>query len=62
MAAKRIALTIDFKRKLLDEVDKGRKKDICDDYSIAKTTLNTIIKNRAKLEDLDDIVPTRKRA
>ena len=63
MAAKRKALTIDFKRKLLDEVDKGRKKkDICDEYSIAKTTLSTIIKNRAKLEDLDDIVPTRKRA
>ena len=63
MAAKlkRKAYSIDFKLKLLAEVDKGRKKqDICRKFGIPKSSLSTILKDRSKL-DLD-LAPTRKRA
>ena len=38
-----MVLFINLKPNLLDEMDKGRKeKGICDECSVAKTTLNTI--------------------
>ena len=61
MAAKlkRKAYSIDFKLKLLAEVDKGRKKqDICREFGLPKSSLSTILKDRSKL----DLAPTRKRA
>ena len=63
MAAKlkRKAYSIDFKLKLLAEVDKGRKKqDICREFGLPKSSLSTILKDRSKL-DLD-LAPTRKSA
>ena len=63
MAAKlkRKAYSIDFKLKLLAEVDKGRKKqDICREFGLPKSSLSTILKDRSKL-DLD-LAPTRKHA
>ena len=39
-----MAVFIILKPKLLDEVDKGRKeKGICDEFSVEKSTLSTII-------------------
>ena len=58
----RKSLSIEVKKRLLEEVDKGKKKlDICKDYGIAKSTLSTIIKIRKKLECLEDVAPERKR-
>ena len=63
MANKRKSLSIEFKKKLLEEVDKGKsKKDICADFDVVKSTLSTIIKNRASIENLEDVDPARKRA
>ena len=46
MANKRKSLSIEFKKKLLEEVDKGKsKKDICAEFDVVKSTLSTIIKN-----------------
>ena len=59
----RKSLSIEVKKRLLEEVDKGKKKlDICRDYGIAKSTLSTILKSRKKLECLEDVAPERKRA
>ena len=47
--------------KVLQEVDKNRKeKDICEEFGIAKSTLSTFIKDREKLQDLNDVAPIRK--
>ena len=62
MASKRQSYSIEFKLKVLQEVDKNRKKkDICEEFGIAKSTLSTFIKDRDKLQDLNDVAPTRKR-
>ena len=61
MASKRQSYSIEFKMKVLQEVDKNRKKkDICEEFGIAKSTLSTFIKDREKLQDLNDVAPTRK--
>ena len=63
MASKRQSYSIEFKLKVLQEVDKNRKKkDICEEFGIAKSTLSTFINYREKLQDLNDVAPTRKRA
>ena len=56
--------TLEFKLKVLDEVDKKRKKaDICLQFSLPKSTLSTFISQRSKLEELQlDAGPKRKRA
>lgn len=64
MTDSRKVLTLSMKRKILAEVDKGRKKtEICEEYSIAKSTLSTYIKDRSKIEDTTSTnEPKRKRA
>ena len=63
MANKRKSLSIEFKKKLLEEVDKGKsKKDICAEFDVVKSTLSTIIKNRTSIKNLEDVDPARKRA
>ena len=61
LKAKRKSLTVEKKLKLLIEVDKGRKKkDICVEFGILKTTLSTIQKNRAQYE-CTDLAPSGKK-
>ena len=55
-------LTLETKKKILAEVDKGRKKtDICTEFNIPKSTLSTYIKNRDKIEQATSSQPDRKR-
>ena len=54
--------TLEFKLKVLDEVDKKRK-NICLQFSLPKSTLSTFISQRSKLEELQLYAgPKRKRA
>ena len=60
---RRESYTLEFKLKVLEEVDKKRKKaDICSQlFSLAKSTLSTFISQRSKLEELQhDAGPKRK--
>ena len=60
----RVGYTLEFKMKVLEEVDKKRKKvDICSEFGIPKCTISTIISQRLKLEVLQqDAGLKRKRA
>lgn len=61
---RRESYTLEFKLKVLEEVDKKRKKaDICAQFGVPKSTLSTFISQRSKLEELQqDAGPKRKRA
>ena len=60
----RSSYMLEFKLKVLDEVDKKVKKaDICTRFDIPKSTLSTIISQRSKLMELRQSAgPIRKRA